>query len=135
MNQAHDTLTPTRPAKAKRLTPDTFLLSFGLLDLLRLLLSATLLKLIVAGDPLLLTDLVDELGAVLFKRRHRVKRELVVAGDKYRRTRHHECGQGFIAAHKVLDVVVRDGDQMGFEMLRVRHQHVGGYHGDEGLCG
>lgn len=81
MNPNHNSLTPSRPTKTKRLAPNLAFITTNTLNLFPLLFLAAFHILEVTRNPLILTGLVHEFDAVLLERRHGVQGEFVVRGD------------------------------------------------------
>mgnify|MGYP001658170334 CR=1 FL=1 len=101
MNPNHNSLTPSRPTKPQRLTPQLALITTNTLNLLALLLLATLDILKVTRNPLLLTAFMHKLRAVLLERCHGVQRELAVLSDQLRGAGDHHRRDGLVGLQEV----------------------------------
>lgn len=135
MDPDHDSLTPSRAPKTQRLPPQLALVAANTLDLLALLLLATLDVLEVAGNPLLLAALVHKLDAVLPERGHGEQREIAVLGDQLRRPRYDHRRDGLVALQEFFYLLRRDGDQVRLDELGVLDDGAGVDDRGEGLCG
>lgn len=81
MDPGHDSLAPSRARDAQSFAADFALLICDLIQLPLLLFLAALDVLVLAWRPLLLSALLQELGAVLLERRDGEENELFVLGD------------------------------------------------------
>lgn len=62
---------------------------------------------------------MDELLTVLFEGRNSVEREFVILGNSSAGARDGHGGEGFVGFEEVLCEGVGDGDEVGFEVVRV----------------
>lgn len=129
----HYGLAPPGPAQAQRLAPDLLLLARDTVQLLLLLLLAALDVLVLARGPLLLSALLQELGAVLLESRDGEEHELVVLGHLHARPRHHHGRERLVALEEVLPTVDGHYDQMRLQVLGVGNEEGRIHDGREGL--
>lgn len=129
----HDGLAPPGPTQPQRLAPDLLLLARDTVQLLLLLLLATLDVLVLARGPLLLSALLQELGAVLLESRDGKEHEFFVLGHLHAGPWHHHGRERLVALEKVLPAVDGHDDQMRLKVLGVGDEKGGIHDGREGL--
>lgn len=103
MNPDHHSLAPSSPPQPQRLPPKLALIATNTLNLLTLLLLATLNVFKVARDPLLLAALVHKLDTVLLEASHGVEREFAVLGEQLCGSGNDHRGDGLVGLEEVLD--------------------------------
>ena len=133
MNPDHNSFTPSRSTESQRLTPHLTFITTNALNLLALLLLPTFDVLEVARDPLLLTALMHEFGAVLLERCHSVQRELAVGSDQLRGPRDHHWRDGLVGLEEVFYYLGGHGDEVGFDVFGVLDDGFRVDHRGEGL--
>ena len=119
MHPCHDRLAPSCTTQAQRLVPHLPLVLAHSLDLLLLLFPPAFFVFEVARSPLVLSRLVDELGAVFLEQRHGVEGELVVRVHEGGGAGHDPGGHPFIGLDEVFRELLGDRNELGLEVLGV----------------